>query len=325
MEINITYQLEEIESIEQLEDFDNEYVYDIEVDDDTHTFIANDILVHNSAYTTYGDFFKCFDKESQEKYNTPRKKIDWILKFNQEFLDAQNTKWCDEIYAPRHGKSIHKFELETISYSAIYLKKKKYLKGLAFSKGRFFDTPKMSGTGIELIKSTTPALCREILGDLSNSLMFEYEEDNKNEYLLYFFNKLNEWRRKFYAADIESISQSMNIGAYTKYVIDDTNQLLLEKGTPVSVKASSYYNYLAHKNGEDNKRMYSGKMKYYNTKYGNEDSYFGFPAGELPSWAPKMNKIMQWQKCVINPINMFMETMGLNKLGSGEGQSLSLF
>ena len=46
------YIIEEIESVEQLENFDNEYVYDIEVDDNTHTFIANDILVHNSVYTT---------------------------------------------------------------------------------------------------------------------------------------------------------------------------------------------------------------------------------------------------------------------------------
>ena len=68
------YIIEEIESIEQLENFDNEYVYDIEVDDESHTFIANDILVHNSVYTTYGTFFECMTPEYQEKYKTDRQK-----------------------------------------------------------------------------------------------------------------------------------------------------------------------------------------------------------------------------------------------------------
>ena len=39
---------EEIEFCELSGEFIDEYVYDIEVDDDTHTFMANDILVHNS-------------------------------------------------------------------------------------------------------------------------------------------------------------------------------------------------------------------------------------------------------------------------------------
>jgi intein/homing endonuclease len=50
---NLKYEFEDIEFVEQLEDFDNEYVYDIEVDDNSHTFIANDILIHNSVYFTY--------------------------------------------------------------------------------------------------------------------------------------------------------------------------------------------------------------------------------------------------------------------------------
>ena len=45
--------LSNIKSVEQLDDFQDEYVYDIEVDD-THTFFGNDILVHNSIYVEFG-------------------------------------------------------------------------------------------------------------------------------------------------------------------------------------------------------------------------------------------------------------------------------
>ena len=70
------YIFEEIESIEQLDNFDNEYVYDIEVDDNSHTFIANDILVHNSVYTTYGTLFKCMTKYYQDLYKDKKAKVD---------------------------------------------------------------------------------------------------------------------------------------------------------------------------------------------------------------------------------------------------------
>ena len=122
--MNINF--EEIESIEKIENF-NEYVYNIEVDDNSHTFIANDILVHNSVYTTYGNLFKCMLPKYQELYKDKKDKVNWILKFNKEFLDGQNNQWCRDIYDPRHGKNVHEFELETVSYAQICIKKKKYL------------------------------------------------------------------------------------------------------------------------------------------------------------------------------------------------------
>mgnify|MGYP007115369152 CR=1 FL=1 len=134
-------------------------------------------------------------------------------------MDKQNNKWCEEIYNPRHGQNVHEFELETVSYAQICIKKKKYLKGYAYVKGKYYDTPKVSGTGIEIIKSTTPKLCREILTDLTKDLMFNYNEDNKKDYTLEFNLKLQEYRKQFYAAPIEDISQSVGIGAYKKYVI----------------------------------------------------------------------------------------------------------
>jgi len=49
----IEYFLDELESCEEIGEFRDEYVYDIEVDDNTHTFIGNDILVHNSLFVSF--------------------------------------------------------------------------------------------------------------------------------------------------------------------------------------------------------------------------------------------------------------------------------
>ena len=47
------YFFDDIESCEQIGEFEDEWVYDIEMNDDTHTFIANDILVHNSVFVGF--------------------------------------------------------------------------------------------------------------------------------------------------------------------------------------------------------------------------------------------------------------------------------
>ena len=309
--------------------------FNFELDESKHDWYRKQTISiysdTDSVYTTYGTLFKAMTPESQERYKTDKDKIEFILKFNKEFLDKQNTKWCEEMYNPRHGHSIHEFELETISKSGIYLAKKKYLKGLVFSKGKYFDKPKVSGTGIEIIKSTTPKLCRTILSDLMKSLMFDFDNSTKEkreEYIMYFNDKLSEYRRQFYQAEYEDISQSVGSGDYKKYVIDDTNKLLLGKGCPVSVHSIARFNYLAHKNGDDSKKFYSGKIKYYNIRTGmNKDDhgYFGFPAGELPSWRPEMDKLTQWQKTVIDPINRFLEVMEIPLVNASNIIQLELF
>lgn len=303
--------------------------FDFELDESKHNWYRQQpVSIYSdtdSVYVTYGTFFDCMTPESQAKYDTPRKKVEWILKYNQEFQDKLNTTWCEEIYNPRHGNSIHNFELETISRAGIYLKKKKYLKALSFSKGKFYDEPKISGTGIEIIKSTTPKLCRTILTDLTKSLVFETAEMDKESYIYYFNDKLANFKKQFYAAPIEEISQSVGIGDYDKYVVDDKNTLNLRPATPQSVQAIARYNYLVHKNGQDNLRITSGKIKYYNIREGRNEKVFGFPAGKLPEFAPQIAYDIQWRKTVIDPINRFLEVMNLPLVNAAGTRELCLF
>lgn len=304
--------------------------FDFELDENKHEwFRQQTVSIYSdtdSVYITFGNFFKCMTPEYQKKYEDKKAKVDWILRYCKEFQDKLNNKWCIDIYEPRHGKNVHEFELETIVQSQICLKKKKYLKGYAYVKGKFYDKPKISGTGIELVKSTTPKLCREILTDLMNSLMFEYNEDYKEEYMINFNDKLRNYRKQFYNAPYEDISQSVGVGDYKKYVVEDEEMLMLGKQCPVSVQAIARYNYLAHKHGQDNLKQYSGKIKYYNINLGKKNiGYFGYPAGELPEWAPPMDKLVQWQKTVIDPINRFLEVMKIPLANASGTVQLTLF
>jgi len=70
------YKLLKIESVEEIGSFEDEYVYDLEMEDESHTFIANDILVHNTD-SIFVSFKPCMDH------------CDWKNKvFNKEYLNS---------------------------------------------------------------------------------------------------------------------------------------------------------------------------------------------------------------------------------------------
>lgn len=79
MENNLEYILDDIESCEMIGEFTDEYVYDVEVDDETHTFIGNDILVHNSLFVS---FKPAMDHSTWKN-----------LKFNQDYLNILDKKF----------------------------------------------------------------------------------------------------------------------------------------------------------------------------------------------------------------------------------------
>ena len=60
------YDIVEVTCVEQLEDFVDEYVYDLEMEDSNQPwFFANDILIHNSLYFSLG----CIEDKLKLKKN----------------------------------------------------------------------------------------------------------------------------------------------------------------------------------------------------------------------------------------------------------------
>lgn len=306
--------------------------FDFELDESKHDWYRKQQICPysdtDSVYLTFGTLFDAMTPECQKKYDTPEKRREWILNFCKNHMNIQNKQWCDEIYNPRHGNSIHNFELETIQLSSIFIAKKNNIKEIIWNKGKMIpcDNPKISATGIEIVKSTTPPFARSIQKELIEMLLHDYNPENKTDFMIMFNQRVSELRKKFYNADVEQISQSIGIGDYEKYIDDDTNTFKLAPRCPPGIHAIGRFNYLAHLNNEDNKKVYSGKIKYYNIYINDKTTgYFGFPLGELPSWAPPIDKQTQWRKTVIDPINRFMTALGLPLLNTNGVQQLSLF
>lgn len=304
--------------------------FDFELDENKR-HIMDDACINaqsdtDSAYVSWQPLFDCMTNESQKKYDTDEKKLNFILDFYKGFLNDEQNNWCYDALKGRHGNSVHEFELELVCKSMIGLAKKKYVKSVVFEKGHFMvDNPKLKSTGVEIVKSTTPAICRKFLKDITNDLLYNYDENHKEEFIFMLNDKLARYYKEFKAAPIDDISQSVGVGDYKKYVVEDKEGVVLNNHCPFSVKAAALYNHLAYKAGRSDLKIMSGKIKYYNIKVGKKNEYFGFPYGECPDFAPPVDYNAQWQKNLIDPINRFLVAMNIPQISACNCIQMDLF
>ena len=99
--------------------FDNEYVYDIEMNDDTHTFVANNILVHNSCYTSYDQVIATTDWCYGEG------ETNWRIKFRKPsdnpneyryryFCGRKSEEYVKRIFGLDNKEKVAEYELERV-------------------------------------------------------------------------------------------------------------------------------------------------------------------------------------------------------------------
>lgn len=312
------YLFDDIESIECIGQFENEYVYDIEVDDETHTFIGNDILVHNSLFITfYPAMLSC---------NWQGDELEFCKLVNEHRLKDYYIESLNR-YAAKFGvENIQDFELEKILESVVFLEKKRYVQNIVYEDG--IDHERLTyifPKGVELIKSSTPLFVRNKLMEL-----MKYILDTKHDLSISeLTRKIKEVKNQFKLAEIEDISSGSSMGDYDKFVIQDQAAFECRLGTPFHVKAAAFHNYLLN-NKPEYKNKYNliragNKIKYYYCKdYRNE--VFAFSRGSFPrEIAPPIDIDTQFEKTFLNIINMFIESLGMPVLNSALTFRLSIF
>jgi len=113
------YEIVDIEEIYEDGSFEDEYVYDLEIEEegyDNQTFFANDILVHNSNYVTFQEVIASCDWQGDPK--------ELVLLIN-EYRLADYLKTCFKKYAEKWGTDNYQdFELEALSQTVFFLVRK---------------------------------------------------------------------------------------------------------------------------------------------------------------------------------------------------------
>ena len=312
------YFFDDIESIEQIGEFEDEYVYDVEVDDSTHTFIANDILVHNSVYVTLNDVLLSTDYKGDP--------LEFFLKINELRLSDYLNK-CFDLYAKQYNTTnLQNLELEKISYNALMIAKKKYILDLAWTDSniRYEPQTKIKPVGIEIIQSSTPIYARKVLLEIIRDILKQSGNSNYSDII----NKLREYKKVFKLQDPDNISISKNIGNYEKFVLEDKNQITLASKCPMHCRAAAIYNNKVLNNPKYkikyNLIRTADKVKIYYAK--DECEVFAYQPGNYPiEFAPPIDYDTQFAKIIINPLNRYITTIGLKEIPENLVYSESLF
>lgn len=320
------YKVESIASVEQLEDFDNEYVYDIEVDD-THMFFANDILVHNSIYVEFGRVVKwCgVPKDRQTKFIVDLWKYAVGPYMSNKYDEYAKSYNCD--------KNLQNLELEKIADTTIYFAKKRYAMAEAWKEPGIYLRPmeKVVHKGTEIVKGTTPSYVRECLIDFVEFVLEWYQNNEEKISYESILAKLKKYKEVFMIKSPEEISTGAGIGDYEKFILDDKKQLTVAMHCPIHVKAAAVANLIL--NRPKNKKykvkyntIKSGdKVRWYYTK-DREFEVFGFLPGAFPGeYALEIDRDVQFEKTVLSFCNKIIEILGYMPLTSNLCYSAALF
>lgn len=332
LELELEYYFDDIDYCECIGEFEDEYVYDIEMDDDTHTFIANDILVHNSLYISYENLLSTIEGYENMSYQDLCR---ILVDFNTGYLDAHNRQYMKEYFASRFADSIQDFELETVALSGVWLNvKKRYAQILLWKDGKYFDMDslKMKTKGLELVKSSIPKQARE---GLTRMVRYLLEDDGQEGMLIQRLNiKMQEEKQLWYSADLENICGSVGVNGYTKYIIDDTGLAIkVRPHCPFNVKALGNYNRLRNLHKLPGDPLYGGKIRWYmylpkGITNPDKKEYFGFQASRYPDWASTyapINKDLMFQQFMLDPFNRILSAIGMPELRIDGYIQLSLF
>jgi len=313
--------IEDIESCEMIGEFVEEYVYDIEVDDKTHTFIANDILVHNSSYVTFKPIMdSCGFVPSKENDG-----VSFILDIKKYRLDDVLKQKFDEYAEKFNTSNLQVLELEKISHSVMMIAKKKYILDLAWKDPgmRFPPQTKIKCVGIEIAQGSTPKFAKKVLNEL---IIYLLREQQKIRYVD-LVRKLKDYKKDFVLQSPEDISKVMSLGDYEKFVLDDKKEVKLASKCPYHVRGSAYYNYELNNSKWKGKYRHirtSDKVKFYSTT--SQCEVFAYLPGDLPyEFAPPINYDDQFAKVIVEPFNRYIKTMGFQEIPSNLIYAKNLF
>lgn len=231
----------EIESVECIGEFEDEYVYDIEMCPDTteSIFFANDILIHNSNFIS----LKCLEQKgifcTKDGVVTPEF-YDTCQEF-EDFMNVRMKEWAIKFLNSSDPRLV--FSRESICEKGILLGKKYYVLFVNDSEGNVVNTFKYKG--VDVVKAT---MAKQLKPDVKNIIeimisTMSLEKTNKA------FNDLYD---KFKSFDIKEISNINSVNDYEKYCAK-ANGFETAKATPIHVKAAYFHDLMIEKLGVANK------------------------------------------------------------------------
>jgi hypothetical protein len=174
-------------------------------------------------------------------------------------------------------------------------------------EGVRYEKPKLKMSGIEAVKSSTPAVCRDGLKKAFDFIM------NKSELELQTF--IAQFRDEFKAMPFDAIAFPRGVTDLGKWV--DRGPMMFKSGTPIHVKGSILFNQIVRNNGLSNKYQAiadGDKIKFCYLKKPNPYSSNVISApGEMPEEFDLdryLDRDLQFSKAYLDAINPILDAIG---------------
>ena len=195
---------------------------------------------------------------------------------------------------------------ENIADRGIWTAKKRYILNVHDSEGVRYAEPKLKIMGIEAVKSSTPAPCRQAIKDALKVVMKGTEDEA--------IDFIENFRKEFKSLPPEDISFPRSVSEVTKY---KSNRAIYEKGTPIHCRGALLFNhhvkrlglegkYSLIKNGEKIKFCY---LRSPNPIHENVMSFIQDFPREL-GLEKYVDYDLQFEKSFLDPLKIILDVIG---------------
>ena len=288
-------------SIRWIENKMNDFLNKILKTEKVDYVIASDT---DSIYLNLGPLVDVIYKDKEKDSESIVSFIDTICEKTLEpFIDQSYRELAEYVNAYDQKMFMKR---ENIADRGIWTAKKRYILNVWNSEGVQYHEPKLKMMGIEAVKSSTPAPCREMIKD-ALKLMMNGTED---EVIKFIENSRKEFRK----LPPEEIAFPRSVSDVTKY---KSSNMIYMKGTPIHVRGALLFNHYIKKHNLTNKYSLIGngeKIKFCYLKKPNKihENVISF-IQDFPKELQLDKYVdhdLQFEKSFIEPLRIILDSIG---------------
>ena len=288
-------------SIRWIENKMNDFLNKILKTEGKDYVIASDT---DSIYLHLGPLVDVIYKDKEKDSESIVSFIDTICEKTLEPFIDQSYKELAEYVNAYDQKMFMK--RENIADRGIWTAKKRYILNVWNSEGVQYHEPKLKMMGIEAVKSSTPAPCREMIKDALKLMMNGTEDD-----VIQFIENS---RKKFRRLPPEEIAFPRSVSDVNKY---KSSNMIYIKGTPIHVRGALLFNYYIKKHNLTNKYSLIGngeKIKFCYLKKPNKlhENVISF-IQDFPKELgidKYVDHDLQFDKSFLEPLRIILDSIG---------------
>lgn len=256
----------------------------------------------DSIYLSLEDLVEktCVGKTTEEKIQYMDKACSQII---EPFIDNGYKELAS--YMNAYDQKMF-MKREVLADKGIWVAKKRYVLNVHNSEGVQYAKPKIKVTGLEMVKSSTPAIVRSKLHETLKVILHE------DQAALHRF--VADFKKEFFKLPVEDIAFPRSASAIREYTGSNT---IYRKGTPIHVRGALLFNHYLKEYGLTRKYQAinnGDKIKFVYVKKGNpfNENVIAF-SSDLPKQFGLHDFIdydLQFEKVFLDAVQIVVEPLG---------------